>query len=445
MRFHFFLLPLILASISLQAVVRKYAEHTEIRHEKQKEIFRETLGDTQGKKWADWEYMSGNWNGARTTLAKNGVTIGATYVTDILGNPVGGMAQGIAYAGSFGFDINVDFGMMGKIPGLEFYSSVVWRTGTNLSADKIGNQFTVAQLYGGQNVRLNELFLKQTLFDKKLILKAGRLDVGNDFLQSPLYYFFINNAFDGNPVAVFINGFFSAYPNATWGAFADVQPIKELSAKFAVYNANAEVSENKYHGLNFSFHNTQGALVITEWAYLLNHAKSSTGMPGKYRAGVYYLTGETDKLLGGSEKGYLSYYVLLDQMVYRAGERALAPFIALLFAPKDKAIFPFFFTSGLIFKGLFTAREQDSTSLGVTYGTYSKDLRKAQRMAKKVGVPGAHGDREQNFEMVIELNHWFQITKWFVVTPDIQYIINPRGLGTIQNALVLGAQIGVTF
>ena len=31
------------------------------------------------------------------------------------------------------------------------------------------------------------------------------------------------------------------------------------------------------------------------------------------------------------------------------------------------------------------------------------------------------------------------------IQPDIQWVINPDGLGTTPNALVLGAQVGVIF
>ncbi|MCP5489874.1 MAG: carbohydrate porin [Chlamydiales bacterium] len=106
------------------------------------------------------------------------------------------------------------------LKGLELYTSVVARTGTNLSAKKIGNQFTVAQVYGGQNIRYNELYLRLTLLSGYILMKAGRLDGGNDFLQSELYYKYVNNGFDGNPVSIFLNTpSFTAYPNATWGFF----------------------------------------------------------------------------------------------------------------------------------------------------------------------------------------------------------------------------------
>jgi porin len=38
-----------------------------------------------------------------------------------------------------------------------------------------------------------------------------------------------------------------------------------------------------------------------------------------------------------------------------------------------------------------------------------------------------------------------QLTPWLYVMPSVQYVIRPGGTGSIPNALVLGAEIGVTF
>jgi carbohydrate-selective porin OprB len=37
------------------------------------------------------------------------------------------------------------------------------------------------------------------------------------------------------------------------------------------------------------------------------------------------------------------------------------------------------------------------------------------------------------------------VTSWLSVTPDIQYVIKPGGSSGIPNALVIGAQLAVTF
>ena len=48
-------------------------------------------------------------------------------------------------------------------------------------------------------------------------------------------------------------------------------------------------------------------------------------------------------------------------------------------------------------------------------------------------------------EKVLEVGHRFQVTKWSYIQPDLQYVIDPGGTGDIPNAVVIGAQMGVTF
>jgi porin len=386
--------------------------------------------------WWDSPYMTKDWKGARNSMAKTGITVDMAYVADLLGNPIGGAAKGFAYAGSFGASLNIDFTHFGA-KGFEFFTSATWRTGTNLSSRKIHNQFPVAQVFGSETVRLNELYLIQTLWDQRVTLKLGRLDAGNDFLTSPLYWHYVNNAFDGNPIAIFFNIPFTAYPNATWGSFFEIKPWKQLSTKWAVYNANSNIQKNKYHGVNFTFSSTSGVVWITEWCYLVNQQKESHGMPGNYKAGFFYLTGNKEKFSGGSQKGDPGFYFLFDQMIYRKGppsaKRGLTPFISLFFQPNDRNLFPFFTDGGVVYKGPFESRPKDAAAIGFAYGHYSTDLGVSQR---RLGLPVQKG------ETILELNYWFQLNRWFYVMPDLQYIIHPKGLNT-PNALVIGAQIGL--
>ena len=51
----------------------------------------------------------------------------------------------------------------------------------------------------------------------------------------------------------------------------------------------------------------------------------------------------------------------------------------------------------------------------------------------------------QTSETDIELNYQVQLTPYLYVRPNIQYVFKPNGLNTIRNALVLGAEVGITF
>lgn len=47
--------------------------------------------------------------------------------------------------------------------------------------------------------------------------------------------------------------------------------------------------------------------------------------------------------------------------------------------------------------------------------------------------------------MVLEATYQAQITPWLSVQPDLQFIIQPGGNGSIPNALVLGLSASVAF
>jgi carbohydrate-selective porin OprB len=49
------------------------------------------------------------------------------------------------------------------------------------------------------------------------------------------------------------------------------------------------------------------------------------------------------------------------------------------------------------------------------------------------------------YEAVLEFDYRIQVNKWFYAQPVLQYIIRPNGTGLVENATVLGFQLGVIF
>lgn len=428
--------PLFLSciSVALYASDSHISQDERIRHNAMREYFLRPYDKREPHNFWDRKYMTGDWGDVRHSMAEVGVTIEGSYVTDLLANVAGGKARGFAYTGSYGLSMRSAIGDS----GFHFFGSAAWRTGTNLSERKIDNQFPVSQIFGSETVRLVNLCVFQHLFNERLIIKAGRISGGDDFLCSPLYWQFVNNAFDGNPIAIFFNIPFTAYPAGTWGILVEGRPWKQLSMKFGCYNANSKIQQNKYHGVNFTFASTEGVVWISEWCALINQGFHDRGMPGNYKVGAFYLTGTKHKFLGGKEKGDPGFYFLFDQMILRHGDakskRGLTPFVSLFFQPKDRNTFPFFVDGGLVYRGPFEARPNDAASIGVAYGKYSSDLAKSEANLRQL---------PQHGETVLELNYWIQVNQWFYVMPDFQYIIHPKGTEKYNNAWVIGAQIGL--
>ncbi len=418
---------------SVEAAERKFFARSHQRHKEEALYHSQALQETS---WWKGRHLLGSWGDFKGYLAEHGITFTSSYVIDIAANPSGGKRQGITQASSWGADLWIDLGKRTSLKGWHIYSSAVWRFGQNLSSRKIENQFGVQQVFGGENVRLVNLYIKKDLIEDKLWVKAGRVDPGNNFLQSDLYYSFVNNAFDGNPVAVFFNTPFEAFPNGTWGAYLQTNPQENLEYKVAVYNTNNRVNRNRTHGLDFSFRNDEGALLITELSFLKSPNRKN--FPGHYRLGYLTFTKEKEKILGGKERNYTAYF-MVDQTIYRREENptsTLTPFAAFLWAPSEIGIMPFFFITGVVCEGMIPLREKDTTSFGVAYGSFSSELRKQQRSLNI---------EEQKQEVVYELNHRFQINPWFYMQPTIQYVVDPKGLYSTPNAWVVGLQSEVVF
>lgn len=100
------------------------------------------------------------------------------------------------------------------------------------------------------------------------------------------------------------------------------------------------------------------------------------------------------------------------------------------------AIVPFQWSGGLLYQGLIPKRADDRTILGFIYGKFSRDYAH-QVIAQGKGNP--------EFELDLEAGQRFQVSKSIFIEPDLQWINRPSGTGRIPNALVIGAEMGVTF
>ena len=156
-----------------------------------------TLADTPFQLVLPQAHLLGDWHGLRTWLEGHGVAPGVTFVTDALGNPTGGVRQGFRGASNLGVDLRFDLERLTGLAGASFQVSFSERFGSSLSAEDIGNVFTVQQVFGGQTYRIVDAAYQQRLLNDRIELRVGRIAAGDDFLVSPYNYVFVQNGFDG--------------------------------------------------------------------------------------------------------------------------------------------------------------------------------------------------------------------------------------------------------
>ena len=424
------------------------------------------------KEWWEGNSLTGDWWGVRNFLDDSGVEFSASYTNNIAGNAVGGNTQSFAYADNFSFGVQLDLEKLVGWQGALLTVSGLDRNGSNLSARNIGNQFTVQQVYGSQTASFYGLVLEQLLLDDKVGIKLGRLSVGDDFGSSPLYWLYMNNGIDGNPQSLPVNTAFSTYPAAVWGGRLRVDPSPEWFAMAGVYQAT-HVNLYESHGLDWSMNNSDGVIMVGQVGWTPEFSKrpveSSTpsegksivsgksfaegktvrptatpgmrGLPGHYWFGAYYSPWEFAQF-GSSETATNSYgfYWHADQMIWQeeaGSEQGLTLWSAFVFSPQENiSKLPFQANAGIVYRGLVPTRDNDITMLGFVYGEFSDDY------ADTVVESGAGNPQ---YEIALEAGYRFQVSRFAYIQPNLQWIINPGGTGNIPNALVLGAQMNVTF
>ncbi|MFA7342733.1 MAG: carbohydrate porin [Terrimicrobiaceae bacterium] len=424
--------------------------------------------------WWNGQTLSGDWWGIRNFLDDGGVEISASYTNNIAGNPVGGTGAGFTYTDNLSFGMQLNFEQLVGWKGLTLDVSGLNRAGSSLSQDFVRNQFTVQQVYGGQTAMFYALLFEQKLLDDKISIKAGRFSTGDDFASSPIYWLYMNNGIDGNPQALPVNTQFSAYPWAVWAARLRVDPTPEFNAMIGAYQVSDRVFNREYHGLDWSIRPGDGVLLISQFGWTPEFFKRPVekapacdgksvvaakarsegktfksiapetgmkGLPGHYWFGAYYSPWQFAQF-GTTATATNSYgfYWHADQMVWQeapGSDQGLTLWSSFVLSPQQNiAKLPFQANAGVVYKGLVPTRDQDDTIFGLVYGKFSRNYARTVEAA---------GNGYPQYEMVLEWAYRVNFTKFAYVQPDLQWVINPGGTGRIPNALVLGAQMSVTF
>lgn len=398
--------------------------------------------------WLQGQYMTGDWRGTRSDLAAKGITLRGHHIAESAVNPVGGLRQGAAYTEQIDAGADFDLEKLIGVPKASLHVTFTQRAGQSLAANAIGSYISVQEIYGaGQNVRLAQLSYEQLLLEDRLRIKLGWLHASDDFATSPIYCYFQNNGFCGQ-IAIVVNSGFTIYPTGSWGGMAKVSLSDEIYFQTGVYEVNPTLAAPA-NGFKLGISGATGVIMPAQLGW--QPRLGSAGLKGHYRLGGYYDTSDVPYLgspPGGPQataRGRWGFYGQADQMIYRTApgtDRGLTAFAVIAYGAPGTAMLEYIGQLGLLLRGTFAGRDDDSIGLAVSYSKVSSTLAAAQNAAN-AGAPGSVG--VQSAETTIELNYRAQVTPWFSLMPNVQYVIRPNGVTTIPNALVLGLQAKLTF
>lgn len=368
----------------------------------------------------------------------------------------GGKNSGTAYAGQlmFGADVNLEaaFGWQGAT--IKAYG--INRHGTNLAASSTGNSTSVQEIYGGQGTRLANLTLEQKLLDDRLVLEAGRSVANIHFLGSELCQYFQGNSACGNPTYVFRTSNFTWWPVSSWMADATTWLTPDVYLRVGAYQVDPSQAEDGQHGLKWSTHQATGWIVPYTIGW---RSPASARLRARYELGGWQdnstyrdplrdINGMPAVLSGqdyANRHGRSGAFARFEQQLTGDGSgRGLTVFGAVLKGTSGQLIEDHFLQAGLVQKGTFARRPQDSIAFVVTQQKYSgialENLRLARAAAGGSGPP--HGS-----QVMMELSYGIQLTPQLRIAPNLHYIVHPDQFNEparqrdLPDALIAGLRI----
>lgn len=421
------------------------------------------------------ERLTGDWNGVRPLLARQGIDISFLYIGEAFGVLSGGVRRRASYEGRFEFSADTDLQkLIGWTGGRTHLTVFHIHNGGHNVAENTGAIADPSNIDALPTTRLFTAWFEQNFHDR-VSLRLGQLAADEEFIVSPTAGGLINGTFGwaGVLAANIANGG-PAYPLATPGARVKANATESLSVLAAVFAGDpagsncADIAQRcNRHGTTFSF--SGGVLWMGEMQYAVNQSQQALGLPGVYKLGAWYAnadyghqhfgidgTGATVSL--GVDptadpirhRGNWGLYAVADQMVWRAGDASLNLFARGGLSPADRNLISYYIDGGAGLTGLLPGRAKDVLTFGVAYAKISNEA-----IATDLDALASRGPPSfiRGKEIVFELSYTAQIAPWWTVQPDLQYIVFPGGNVadphhpgvSVKNAFIAGARSTMKF
>lgn len=374
-------------------------------------------------------WLFGDWGGERTRLRDKGIDFTLNYTADLQRNFHGGASVDNDFWGRLRAAVELDLGKLASIPGARIYISGLTQSGGNINA-LTGAYTSASSIVGADTTRLDQFFYEQTLANGNLMIRAGQLAAIDEFGMSAYGDYFLN-------LELGYASNFEFAANTPFNAGGQLggllrlgQADRGLYVKAGAFSGTPDTFNADAHGIDFRWNDT---VVAAEAGY----SWIANDRPARVRVGAHYDTdGHFQRWDGTGDAGanqmiYAGYNQTLWQEHGGAGRGVdLSAMFFTAPANRNKAEYQGMLSA--VLRAPFASRPSDAFAIGCIYTRMSDDY------AKSIGIP--RGD-----EQVFEASYTFKATKWFLVQPDIQYVRNPSGNETIDDAWVAGVRLQAVF
>lgn len=401
--------------------------------------------------------------GARSLLARYGMTLNIANTWEVLGNATGGTGRALVPEGLTTATLQMDTQRaLGWYGGL-FNASALWIYGGNLSEHYLQTLQTASGIEADPTVRLWELWYQQKLFEDRVDVKVGQQSLDQEFMVTQNGSYFVNTMF-GWPMlpSADLPGGGPAYPLSALGVRVRAHLNDSVTLLAGVFNGSPTPSISgdpqrlNAHGVNFLI--GQGVMGIAELQYsypspnTIVQAGEDDPLARTYKLGFWYnnwefanqqwdnigilLANPVSSGVPQTLRSDYSFYAVADQMIYRFpddADRNINAFIRPMWTPiQDRNLITFSLNAGLTMHEPIFGRDDDTFGLGMGLTKVSSAARAFDQETAAYN-PDTYVPIRSS-ETFVEATYQYQANAWLQIQPDLQYVIYPgAGLANPNN------------
>lgn len=367
--------------------------------------------------WVDRTTATGDWFGARPWLEERGVAFTGSYTFDGSVPITGGLSRRGAARGLLDLELGLDTEPLLDLSGGSFAARFLHFHGRN-GSDDVGDLQAYSNIDGDPFSKLYELWYQQEVLDGKLRVKAGQVDANTEFAAADAGADLLNSSAGLTPTILSI----PTYPDPRLGVGVFVHPTEHLHLGGGVYGSSLQQPFDFAH-----------PFWIGEIGVSWDRAEGFAD--GRVAVGVWHDTAPIDRFDGATQPGTSGFYVVAEQVLWTENPDAdvhpqgIDGFLQ--FGRANGSVGPFAHHVGIGLRGtgLLPSRDFDTVSVGANWTRASRD-------------PSAGFTAN---EWSVEINYAAQITPFFRLVPDLQWIGHPGGDAGRSGALVATLRAIVVF
>ena len=397
-----------------------------------------------------WErsFLTGDWGGARTELAGKGFFFNLELEQTIQGNAHGGRdtSGAFGYSGSADLRFTFDTARMQLWPGglLELHAETLFGDFLTGKVGSLVNDDALYPLPGDPEFMLSHVTYTQAL-SEHLVVVAGKLDTTagdqNEFAWVGSNNNFLHSALRWNPIGAATTPYsalgagFMVFDDWFQWSFTvfDSEGVPNRSGFDTVFErGTAYATEARFTWDPFGLdgHQLFGFIYSDKQYLALDHdPRSGLDLSRRLPGRVLRLARNLE-----FESGSWAFLYNFDQYVYQEQEdptQGVGVFGR--FGISDGKANPVdsFYSIGIGGKGVVPGRDQDRFGIGYFYTEFSDGI-----FLEEFGIDNTQG---------VELFYNIEIAPWLHITPDLQVIVNPGGVGGRDTAIVYGIRVQMSF